>query len=244
MRSPTGLSTINATVTQKLLLNREGRRDVSKPENKITFEVAITLMNTDAVAMMDGYIREIAFGIRIGESKIWTALHEIQISKTPISGPSGTVATPTLTSAVLYNDITNTGGICAGNAAVFRVEMTAPKNSWTNFDAELTGDHAKGCTAIGIRIVDSGLTGYALDDRSVDSFDNTSNKVNTDFGSLHNPHATKDTVVTLELTVATDKDDQGTIGVSLPAATIGGQSVTLPSFDILKNVRVYNLNPP
>ena len=240
MRSPTGLSTINATVTQKLLINREGTRDVTKSENKIIFEVAITLMNTDAVAMMHGYIREIAFGIRIGDSKIWTALHEIQIDRTPITGPAaGTVETPTLVGNVsLYNDITNTGGVYAGNAAVFRVEMTALAGKWTNFDAELTGDHAKGCTAIGVRIVDSGLTGYALDDRSVDSFDNSSNKVNTNFGALHNPHTTKDTVVTLELTVATNKDDPGTTGVSLPAATIGGQTVALPDFDILQNVRL------
>lgn len=239
MRSPTGLSTINATLTQALLLNREGTRDVSKAANKITFEVAITLMNTDAVAMMHGYIREIAFGIRIGQSKIWTALHEIEIDSSPISGPGGPGGTPTLVSAVLYNDITNTGGVYAGNAAVFRVEMTAAADSWTNFDAELTGDHAKGCTSIGVRIVDSGLTGYALDDRSVDSFDNSTNKVETKFGALHNPHAIKDTVVTLELTVATDKDDPGTTGVSLPPATIGGQSVTLPSFDILQNVILF-----
>ena len=239
MRSPTGLSTINATVTQKLLLNREGTRDVTKSSNTIKFEVAITLMNTDAVAMMHGYIREIAFGIRIGQSKIWTALHEIEIDNTPITGPApGTVETPTVVgNALLYNDISNNGGVYAGNAAVFRVEMTAPAGKWTNFDAEMTGDHAKRCTAIGVRIVDSGLTGYALDDRSVDSFDNSSNKVTTNFGDLHNPHSS-DTVVTFELTIATDKSDPGTTGVTLPAATIGGQTITLPSFDILQNVRL------
>ena len=237
MRSPSGLSTINATVTQKLLLNREGTRDVSLAHNKITFEVAITLMNTDAVAMMDGFTREIAFGIRIGDSKIWTALHEITIDKTPIAGPGGAAGAPTVDGVALHNDITTTGGVYAGNAAVFRVTMTAPMGAWTNFDAELTGDHSKGCTAVGVRIVDSGLTGYALDDRSVDSFDNATNKVTTNFGDLHNPHASKDTLVTLELTFATDKDDPGTAGVQLPAATIGGVSVTLPTFDILQNVR-------
>ena len=88
VRSPTGLSTINATVTQKLLINREGSRDVTQDSNRITFKVAVTLMNTDAVAMMRGHVREIAFGIRIGQSKIWTALHEVEISDTgPIADP-------------------------------------------------------------------------------------------------------------------------------------------------------------
>ena len=244
VRSPTGLSTINATVTQKLLVNRQGTRDVSLAHNKITFEVAITLMNTDAVAMMDGFTREIAFGIRIGDSKIWTALHEITIDKTPIAGPGGAAGAPTVDGNVtLLNDITNTGGVYAGNAAVFRVTMTAPMGAWTNFDAELTGDHSKGCTAVGVRIVDSGLTGYALDDRSVDSFDNATNKVTTNFGDLHNPHASKDTLVTLELTFATDKDDPGTANVQLPDAKIGGVAVTLPTnWSILQNVRLKKSN--
>ena len=137
---------------------------------------------------------------------------------------------------MLYNDITNTGGVYAGNAAVFRVQMTAPANSWTEFTTVLTGDHAQGCTAVGVRIVDSGLTGYALDDRSVDVYDNSTNTVTTSFGALHNPHPSDDTVVTLELTFATDKSDAGTTGVTLSPATIGGEPVTLPTFNILQNV--------
>jgi hypothetical protein len=95
--SPTKLSTANATVSHKMLLNREGSRDATKAENKITFQVAITVMNMEALAI--NIIREIAFGVKIGDTKIWTALHEITIGA---AGTQGSPTNPTIASVSNY----------------------------------------------------------------------------------------------------------------------------------------------
>ncbi len=134
----------------------------------------------------------------------------------------------------LYNDISTTGGIIAGNAAVFRVEVTAPAG-WSDFETILNGDDAQSITAIGVRVADGGLIGYFPPDKLVDVMDASANKVTAKFGLVYNSD-TSPTKVIIELSIGTNKTDAGGTK-NPPAATIGGASVTIPSFTVLPNVR-------
>ncbi len=58
-------------------------RDVTDTvKNKISFSVPITVMNSETVA--DGISRDLSFGLYIGNSKLWTALHTVAITGTAV----------------------------------------------------------------------------------------------------------------------------------------------------------------
>jgi hypothetical protein len=127
-----------------------------------------------------------------------------------------------------------TGGVIAGNAAVFRVVVDATGPGWVNFDTVLPGDAGQLLTAIGVRIIDSGLIGYFPPDKLVDQ--TAANTVTASFGIVYNPAAS--TQVIIELAIATDKSDPGG-AKSLIGSSITIGTTTLGSnldFTVLPNV--------
>ncbi|TRY70980.1 hypothetical protein TCAL_11101 [Tigriopus californicus] len=72
--SPTELSVVNASLSYPMLINREADRLVTEEKNKMVFYVPIHVLNVDTVSASK--VRNVAFGLKIGNSKLWTALHE------------------------------------------------------------------------------------------------------------------------------------------------------------------------
>ena len=93
--SPSRLSTNNASMFYPFLINREGtqikitaskkifqlkflaQRDVNDVSNKIVFSVPIHVMNIDSLP--SNVKREIAFSLTVGDTKLWTGMHDVTI---------------------------------------------------------------------------------------------------------------------------------------------------------------------
>jgi hypothetical protein len=168
-KSPSEFTTDNVTVSYAMLINREGQsrifffcakvyaltlsmifatasRDVTDTENNtITFEIPIHVLNIDTV--LEGLKRDIAFSLRIGDTKLWTGVQEITIGPPANPFPSN----PNAAVAKLYNNVTD-DKIFRGNSAVFRVTVTLSPG-WSNFDVEVTGDPANGKSISEIQII-------------------------------------------------------------------------------------------
>jgi len=78
--------------------------------NTITFKIPIHILNIDTV--LEGLNRDIAFILRIGDTKLWSTVHEITIGAAKTVSP----AAPLGAVAVLYNNVTS-GQIFTGNSA-------------------------------------------------------------------------------------------------------------------------------
>ncbi len=90
-------------------------------------------MNIDSVVL--GRKRDIAFALRVGGDKMWTTVHEVEA--VAHEAPTG-LGAPTLSSTALHNDVTISGSVHAGNAAVFRVTMDVPAG-WVDLDSVFNG---------------------------------------------------------------------------------------------------------
>ena len=113
-------------------------RDVSQDMNKIDFKIPIHVMNMDTVEVDS--MRMLTFIVSRGGRALWHAVHEVTIGATVPATGSGV---PTVAAIALLNNVTANNTVTAGNAAVFKVNVSVPAGH-SNFKISLTGDAAKG----------------------------------------------------------------------------------------------------
>ena len=65
-------------------------RDVTLDLNKIKFTIPVHILNSENVD--SGVTRNLAFGIKVDDTKLWSALHEITLRD--YQPPGGAVSTP------------------------------------------------------------------------------------------------------------------------------------------------------
>ena len=164
-----------------------------------------------------------AFGLEIGDKKLWTALHTFTIEGVEeVSDGEPTIANG---SAVLLGDHT----IYQGDGVVYFVTAKVA-TGWVNLDVEVTdGTDYK---AANVRVVSQGTVAYVPAAWMVKSKEGTKTKVL--FGNVNNP--SEETEVVLEIAFNTDPAiAEGEIA-DAPLVVIGTKEVTLPKFTVVKNV--------
>ena len=164
-----------------------------------------------------------AFGLEIGDKKLWTALHTFTIEGVEeVTDGEPTIANG---SAVLLGDHT----IYQGDGVVYFVTAKVA-TGWVNLDVEVTdGTDYK---AANVRVVSQGTVAYVPAAWMVKSKDGTKTKVL--FGNVNNP--SEETEVVLEIAFNTDPAiAEGEIA-DAPVVVIGTKEVTLPKFTVVKNV--------
>ncbi len=201
-------------------------RDVGDDSNKITFKIPVHLMNIDNV--VEGRKRDLVFGLRVGNSRLWSAVHEIEALAYAAPGGSGT---PTHVSTSLFNNVTGSE-VPDGNAAVFRVTLDVPAG-WCDFDTVLTSLSASGVYLADVTIVDSGTVAYIPPNFAVGS--QAGDTITLSYGQVKNV-GTAVTQVVMDVAFSVAKGTTpGT--VNLPAAqTVGGETIGPFSFDVVANV--------
>lgn len=106
------------------------------------------MVNTEK--MVDGSQRDLSFGLEIGDSKLWSALHTFTIEgeETPQDGD------PSNVTATLLSDHT----ILQGDGVVYFLTVKVPKG-WVNLDVQFEGDGDK-FFASNVRVVSQGTVAY------------------------------------------------------------------------------------
>ncbi len=213
------------------------------------------LMNIDHVTK--DLKRDIAFALRVGTSKLWTALHEVTIEDH--TAPTGATA-PTHVSTALHNNVTTAGQVRAGNSAVFRVEVDIT-SAWGKFDVAITGDSSKGTRenkmlsdrfpyyfpppdiyVANVKIADGGLVSYFPPNFAVES--RSGDTLTLAFGDVNNVADSGTTRVVLEVSFAVGAGATPQTVTSLTSSTIGTTTVGPFDFEIIANVSHMSLLHP
>ena len=100
--------------------------------------------------MVDGSQRDLSFGLEIGDSKLWSALHTFTIEgeETPQDGDPSNVTATLLSDHTIYQ----------GDGVVYFLTVKVPKG-WVNLDVEFEGDGDK-FFASNVRVVSQGTVAY------------------------------------------------------------------------------------
>ena len=128
------------------------------------FNEFFQVVNTEK--MVDGSERDLSFGLEIGDSKLWSALHTFTIEgeETPTDGD------PSSVSATLLSDHT----ILQGDGVVYFLTIKVPKG-WVNLDVEFDGGDKY--FAKNVRVVSQGTVAYIPSTWMVKSIEDTTVKV-------------------------------------------------------------------
>lgn len=217
-KSSTGMSNSRYYVEYPFLINRDAKRDVSDPINQLTFKVPVQVLNSDTV--MPGLSRDLSFGLYIGTTKLWTALHTVTITA-PIAITEGAVSAASAT-------IANTGDIEAGDGVAYLVSVTVPPG-WVDFDVVVDG--GTDFTAAAVNVVNAGTVAYIPPQWAVEVIAGTT--LNVNFGSVKNADDADTTVV---LAVAFNTAKTITAGSYTPTTlTVGGVSAAPGAFTVIDN---------
>ena len=106
------------------------------------------VVNTEK--MVDGSQRDLSFGLEIGDSKLWSALHTFTIEgeETPQDGDPSNVTATLLSDHTIYQ----------GDGIVYFLTVKFPKG-WVNLDVQFEGDGEK-FFASNVRVVSQGTVAY------------------------------------------------------------------------------------
>eukprot|EP00094_Tigriopus_californicus_P011496 TCALIF_11101-PA protein Name:"Protein of unknown function" AED:0.09 eAED:0.09 QI:0/0.77/0.73/0.95/0.48/0.58/46/1495/2737 len=223
IRSPSKLTVNNATLRYPFLINREAKRDVNNDVNRIQFQVPVHVLNIDSLT--NGITRYLSFGLKIGNKKLWSALHEITIQK---ADPVVNQEVPVLKKVSMINNLTSSGKVLAGNSVIFRIEMIA-NPGWSRFDITLSTNPGSPLEPVGARVIRTGTVAYFPPEWTVTR--RTDNAISHNFGLVKNVDDTNPTTVVLEAAFAIQSIADDSSGEEA-IISVGGETLSDPTLFI------------